>query len=124
MVELQRCLGSEESQINAAMKTLLEGDFVIGKKVLHKPPPPPYTNEPKMSNEPYDGTLLVRSMEYNGRFYNHESPENIHLLWAFTPGTRIANRLSAEEKKTVVAFARAAEKRAEQSSSKDKDSRK
>lgn len=115
VVELQRCLGVEESQINAAMKTLLlNGDFVIGKKILPTPPPPPYTDEPKKTNVPYDAYRVVRS-EYCGRFYNHQCPENTHLPWAFPPGTRIVNRLSPEEKKRVAAFAaRAAEKGAEQ----------
>jgi hypothetical protein len=103
VVELQRCIGSEESQINAAMKTLLEGDFVVGN-ILPTPPPPPYTNEPKMTNVPYDASRVVRS-EYSGRFYHHQASCNVHVLWAFPPGTRIINRLSAEEKKTVAEFA-------------------
>jgi hypothetical protein len=104
VVELQPCVGSEEREINSAMRALLlDGDFVIGKKIVLKPPPPPYTPA-KMSTDSYDASQVVRS-EYNGRFYNHESADNMHILWAFRPGTQIANRLSVAEKKTVAAFA-------------------
>ena len=105
VVELQRCLGSEQSQIDAAMKTLLEGDFVVGGMIQLKPPPPPYSNEPKMSNDTYDASQLVRSGKYTGRFFVFEAAWTQHLLWAFEPGTRIVNRLSADKKKAVAAFA-------------------
>jgi len=103
VVELQRCIGSEESEVNAAMKTLLlNGDFTVGKKVSLKPPPPPYAPA-KMSKDSYDASEVVRS-EYMGRYFNHESPENTHILWAFLPGTQIVNHLSDEDKKTVAVF--------------------
>ena len=73
VVELQRCLGSEQSQIDAAMKTLLEGDFVVGGMIQLQPPPPPYSNEPKMSNDTYDASQLVRSGKYTGRFFVFEA---------------------------------------------------
>ena len=101
--ELQSCIGTEESEINLAMKTLLlNGDFTVGKKVVLKPPPPPY-GPATMSKDSYDASEVVRS-EYMGRYFNHESPENTHILWGFLPGTKIVNRLSDEEKKTVAAF--------------------
>ena len=102
VLELQRCLGTEQGQINAAMKTLLEGDFVIEKRI--SPKPPPYADEPTMTNEPYDFPRLVRSTGYAGRFFFQGSACNTHVLWAFDPGTRIANCLSSEEKKTASAF--------------------
>lgn len=104
VVELQRCLGSEERQINAAMKTLLEDDFVVEEWIRLKPPPGPYADEPKMTNDSYDAARLVRSEGYPGRFFNHRTPENTHVLWAFPGGTRIVNRISPEEKKTVTTF--------------------
>jgi hypothetical protein len=120
VVELQRCVGSEENEINAAMKTLLlNGDFTVGKKVFLKPPPPPY-GPAKMSTDSYDASKVVRS-EYMGRYFNHESPENTHILWAFLPGTQIINRLNDEEKKTVAAFfAEVTKKAAQRSSNNDK----
>jgi hypothetical protein len=39
-----------------------------------------------------------------GRYFDHESPKNTHILWAFPPGTKIVNRLNDKEKKTVAAF--------------------
>jgi hypothetical protein len=109
--ELQRCVGSEEREINAAMKTLLlDEDFVVGKKIILRVPPMHHDpanllGELRTAIEPYDASLVVRSMEYNGRFYNNGGVLNIHVLWAFSPGTQIINRLSDEEKKTVAAFA-------------------
>lgn len=104
VVELQRCIGSEEDQINAAMEELLEGDVVVVDRVHSTPPPPPYTNEPKMTEVPYDAFRVVRS-DYPGRYYIHECSQNTHAVWAFPRGTRIANRLSADERKLVAAFA-------------------
>lgn len=105
VVELQPCLGAEESQINTAMKALLEGDFIVGEGVYLKAPPPPYTHEPKMTEERYDAARLVRSTGYSGRFYDHQAARNMHLLWTYPVGTRIVNRLTPEEKKIVAAFA-------------------
>jgi hypothetical protein len=104
VMELQRCLGPEEKDINAALKELLLGkDFVIGGVVGLAPPPPPYTPA-KMSSDSYDALKLVRSVTYAGRYYNHQAAENVHVLWAFDPGTRVVNRLSDDEKNTVRAF--------------------
>ncbi|NLX12835.1 MAG: hypothetical protein GXY44_04170, partial [Phycisphaerales bacterium] len=106
VLELQPCLGTEETEINSAMKDLLlDGNFTIGKMVYLKPPPPPYT-QAKMSNEAYNISSLVRTTEYGGRFYDHECPRNQHLLWAFKSGTQIVNQLTPEEKKTVAEFAK------------------
>jgi hypothetical protein len=105
VLELQRCMGSEDREVNSAMKSLLlDRDFVIGGVVGLAPAPPPYTPA-KMSNDRYDAPQLVRSVKYAGRYYNHQAAENVHVLWAFNPGTRIVNRLSDEERKTVKAFA-------------------
>jgi hypothetical protein len=112
--ELQRCVGSEGGEINSAMKSLLlDGDFVVGGVVGLTPPPPPYTPA-KISSDSYDVLQLVRSVKYAGRFYNHQAAENVHVLWAFLPGTRIINRLSTEEKKIVAAFAAEAAARAKE----------
>lgn len=111
VVELQSCLGSEEREINAAMKTLLlQKDFVVGKKIILKRPPPPYSPA-KMSTDSYDASQVVRS-EYTGRYYYGQSAENTHIQWAFPPGTRIVNRLNTEEKKVVAIFAAEAMKKA------------
>jgi len=124
VLELQPCLGSEKSQINSAMKSLLVGgDFAIGKTVFLKAPPPPYAPA-KISEDSYDASQLVRSTVYGGRYYNHESTRNEHSLWAFNTGTQIVNRLSAEEKKTVAAFAeQVAEKEAQRAQGDEKKSR-
>jgi len=109
--ELQPCVGAERDKINSAMKTLLlDGDFIVGNTVSLDPPPPPYTPA-KMSTDSYDASQVVRSTVYGGRFYNHQSLRNTHALWASCPGTRIINRLSDEEKKTVAAFAAQTTKR-------------
>jgi hypothetical protein len=125
VMELQRCLGSEQKEIDAAMKDLLQGDFVIGSQIKPQPPPP-YTDQPRMTNERYDAARLVRSVRYAGRFFMCECPTNWHLLWAFNPGTRVVNRLTPEEKKTVAEFAAAAaaatEKKAQPSPADAKDS--
>jgi hypothetical protein len=109
--ELQRCIGSEESKINSAMRGLLmNGDFAIGQKLRLKVPPVDRSKstdllgELRTAIEPYNADLVVRSMEYNGRFYNNGGVLNVHVLWGFPPGTKIVNRLSDEEKKTVAAF--------------------
>jgi hypothetical protein len=105
VLELQPCVGAEAGQINGAMKTLLEGDILVVEWIRPKRPSPPYTNELRMTPEAYHAGRLVRSNGYDGRYFNHEFPVNQHLLWAFDPGTRIINRLSDEEKRTVAAFA-------------------
>ena len=103
VVELHRCLGQEEEeQLDAAMKTLLEGDIVVGKGIPSTPPS--NSDKPQMTRVPYNFSELVRS-EYSGRFYKWGAPIHNHALWAFPPGTRIVNRLSREEKATVIAFA-------------------
>jgi hypothetical protein len=123
--QLQACVGSEEDKINSAMKTLLlGGDFVVGKKIILKVPPVRHTAKPtrptgelRTANEPYNADLVVRTMEYNGRFYDDGGVRNIHVLWGFSPGTKIVNRLSDEEKKTVAAFFAAVTKKSAQRSS-------
>lgn len=124
ILELQRCVHDEEPKLAAAMKILLlNGDFVIEKMLTWKVRPP-YSNEPTLVNEPYDFARLVRSELYAGRFFKYGTT-NGYVLWAFNPGTRIINRLSPEEKKTVAAFAaQAMEKAARSSSTNDKDSAK
>jgi hypothetical protein len=113
VLQLQPCIGAEASQINSAMKTLLmDGDFLIGKTIILEVPPIDHavkstrlTGELRTAIEPYDADRVVRTMEYNGRYYDDGGVLNIHVLWAFTPGTRIVNRLTADEKKLVAAFA-------------------
>jgi hypothetical protein len=121
VLELQPCLQSEESHINSAMKTLLlDRDFVIEKMLAWKVRLP-YSNEPTQVKEPYDFTRLVRSEIFEGRFFKYGTTKD-YVLWAFKPGTRIINRLSAEEKKAVANFAAPLErKRAEQSSGNGKN---
>jgi hypothetical protein len=104
VLELQPGLQLEEGQINAAMKTLLlDGGFVIEKKVAWKTRPP-YSNTSTQVDEPYDFTRLVRSEIFAGRFFKYGTTKD-YVLWAFDPGTKIINRLSAEEKKVVAEFA-------------------
>ncbi len=74
-------------------------------------PPPPYADELRTTDEPYDASRLVRSTGFDGRFYQRKWARNTHVLWAFDPGTRIVNRLGAEEKRTVATFAAAAMKK-------------
>ncbi|MCR4414925.1 MAG: hypothetical protein NUV77_21105 [Thermoguttaceae bacterium] len=77
--ELQQCMGSEDAEISAAMKELL--DFK------------------------YNAAEVVRSVGYDSRFFQYGYSARAHLLWACDEGTRIVNRLSAEDKKMVAAFA-------------------
>ena len=65
--ELQRCVGSEEAKINAAMKELLQGDFVVGEHP--KWPPIQNTNEVITVDFHYDAAQVVRSEGYAGRFF-------------------------------------------------------
>ena len=110
VVELQRCLGSEEGEINAAMKKLLlNGDFVIEKMLVWKVRPP-YSNDPTRVKESYDFARLVRSEVFEGRFFKYGTAKD-HVLWGFKPGTKIINRLSDVERKAVAAFAAEATKR-------------
>jgi hypothetical protein len=104
VLELQPCEGSDESKINIEMKKLLlNGDFVIEKMQRWKVYPP-YSNKATKVNELYDIAKLVRSEVYEGRYFNYGSAKP-YALWAFNAGTRIVNRLSPEETKTVAAFA-------------------
>jgi hypothetical protein len=104
VMQLQRCLGTEEKDINAALKDLLlERDFVIDGLVSVAPPPPPFTPG-KMSNDSYDVQRLVRSVKFGGRYYDVQAVTKAYVLWAFDPGTRVVNRLTDDEKNTVHAF--------------------
>jgi hypothetical protein len=110
VLELQPCLGSEAREINGAMKALLVGgDFVAGKESFCAPPPPPHTDEIRATNQPYDASQLVRSMEYCGRFYQNGAAMVVHVLWGYEVKTKIANRLSPEDKNIVASFAARAE---------------
>jgi len=112
VLELQLCVGSEAKEINTAMKTLLlDGDFTVGKKIRLKVPPIRHnvnstrpTGELRTAIESYDADQVVRTMEYNGRFYDDGGVLSIHVLWGFPPGTQIINCLTDEDKKTVSAF--------------------
>ena len=102
--EAQPCIGSEESQINAAMKALLDGGtFAIGPPLDWKNQPP-YSKKPTLVNEPYDFARLVRCQGYQGRYFKYGTTLGLDL-WGFTPGVTIFNRFSPEEKKTVAEFA-------------------
>jgi hypothetical protein len=104
VLEMQPCVGSEDGQINEAMKTLLVGgDFVIEKWWTWEKRPP-YSNDPTWVNEPYDIRQVVRSEEYEERYFKYGGA-SCHGLWGFAAGTRIANRLSADEKEMVATFA-------------------
>ena len=104
--QLQRCVGSEDAEIRAAMKELLESDsFVVGRGP--KSPPIPNTREVITVDFHYDAAVLVRAEGYFGRFYRDGIPEHTELLWAYDVGTKIVNRFTAEDKKMVAAFAAA-----------------
>ena len=122
VLELQQCTGLEAGQINAAMESLLtDGDFVIEKVITWKTRPP-HSDTPTRVNEPYDFTRLVRSEIYEERFFRY-GVAGEHVLWAFSPGTTIVNRLSADEKKMVAIFAsQIAEKKNKPSSTNGKES--
>jgi hypothetical protein len=123
--ELLECIGKEEGEINSAMKDLLlGGDFTVGEAVGPEPPPPPYYDG-KMSTDPYNPDKLVRCSGYCGRYFDYQAVLHAHLLWGLNTGDKIANRLSEEDKKTVTAFAAAAEKRMkEKQASKEKETAK
>lgn len=101
--ELQRCVGSEEAKINAAMKELLQGDFVVGAGP--KWPPIQNTREVITVDFHYDAAQVVRATGYAGRFFQYGIQQHYHLLWGYDAGTQIVNRLTAEEKKMVADFA-------------------
>lgn len=123
VLELPKCIGSEESKITSAMKSLLlNGDFAVGKTVFLKPPPPPYAPA-KVSEESYDIPRLVRATVYAGRYYWGKSAMNTHALWAFASGAKIVNRLSDQEKKTVATFVADTENAKEISGGNDKGGR-
>ncbi len=102
--QLQRCRGSEAAEINAAMKELLQrDDFVVGDSP--KRPPIPKTEEVITVDFHYDADQVVRSVGYDSRFFWLGYTRHIYLLWGYDVGTKIVNRLTAEEKKTVADFA-------------------
>jgi hypothetical protein len=125
--ELQPCVGLERDELNSAMKALLlDGDFEVGKKIFLKVPPMHhdernFLGELRTAIEPYNADLVVRTMEYNGRFYDDGGVLNMHVLWGFPPGTKIVNRLSDEDKKTVAAFADEVMKKAKEESPKNEN---
>jgi hypothetical protein len=103
VLELQPCAGVEEREVNSAMKDLLtNGDFVIQEMSEWKACPP-YSNHATRVDEPYDFAHLVRSVVFQGRYFRYGCA-NEYVLWGFSPGTEVMNRLSAEEKKTVERF--------------------
>jgi hypothetical protein len=113
LLEVQRCTDDEEQPLAAAMKALLlDGDFVVEKRLVWKVRPP-NSHEATRVNEPYDFTRLVRSEIFEGRFFKYGCA-NEYVLWAFAPGTKIANRLSVEEKKIVAEFAEQAQKKSDE----------
>jgi hypothetical protein len=100
------------------MKDLLTGgDFVIEELRPWKDAPP-YSNDSTFVDEPYDFKHIVRSSEYPRRYFRCGVARS-HLVWAFKAGTRIANRLSEEEKQTVAQFAEEALKKPEKIPDKD-----
>lgn len=101
--ELQRCVGSEAAEIDAAMKELLQGDFVVGPSP--QVPPMPRTGEVITVDMHYDAAQVVRSVGYCSRFFEYGLSLHSHLLWSYDTGTKIVNRFTAEEKKMVVEFA-------------------
>ncbi len=105
--ELQPCRGTEQREIDAAMKELLfQPDFLIGNAILPTAPPPPHVRgQIRMTDTPYDASQLVRTVGFNGRFFLGRSASYRQTLWAFEPGTRIVNRLTDEDKKMVAMFA-------------------
>jgi hypothetical protein len=82
---------------------LLSGDFAIEKMLTWKVRPP-YGDSPTRAEGDYDFTRLVRSEIFEARWFKYGKPRD-YPLWAFTPGTKIINRLSAKEKELVAAFA-------------------
>ena len=104
--QLQRCVGSEAAEINAAMKELLQrDDFVVGPHP--KWPPIQKTDEVITVDFHYDAAQVVRSEGYAGRFFQHGMQVHYYLLWGYDAGTKIVNRFSAEDKKMVADFAAA-----------------
>ena len=104
VVEAQRCTATEEQDLNAAMKTLLQnGNFVVGKMLAWKVRPP-YSNTSTRVDEHYDFARLVRAKIYQGRFFKYGCATD-YLLWTVAPETKIINRLTPEDKKIVAAFA-------------------
>jgi len=110
ILPVQQCIGGEEEPLVAAMKMLLlDGDFMVEKRLAWHIRLPS-SNEPVQVNEPYDFIRLVRSELFEGRFFRYGATKD-YVLWAFDPGTKIINRLSAEEKKTVAEFAEQAQQK-------------
>lgn len=102
--QLQRCVGSEDADIRAAMKELLEGDsFVVGGGPER--PRIPETREVITVEYKYNAAELVRSIGYDSRFSHRGYSQHTYALWACEVGTKIANRLSPEEKKMAADFA-------------------
>jgi len=117
LLDLQPCLGSEQSEIDAAMETLLQDDFVIAKWIVTECPPrvSHQRHERQITNTPYDAAQLVRSEGYDFRFFDGGSRRGMEALWGFNAGTRIVNRLSPEDKKMVAEFAEQAAEKAKKS---------
>jgi hypothetical protein len=107
ILELQRCIRGEGSKIAAEMKALLAKDFAIEPWVKwedHQLPPIHDSQKATMVNEPYDFAKLVRTKEYEGRFFRSGCARG-YVLWGFNEGTRVVNRLNDVEKKMIAEFA-------------------
>jgi hypothetical protein len=120
LLELQRCIDDEDSKLAVAMKTLLlDADFTIEKMSVCKVGPlrsSPSTHD----DSPYNIPRLVRTQKYEGRWVKYEAIPG-YVLWGFTPGTRVVNRLSNKDKKMVAEFAEKLMKKPEGKEDADKN---
>jgi HEAT repeat protein len=115
VLELQKCIDSEETNIIKEMHSLLREDhFTIGEWIDRDIPPNTNGEKAVLSAEPYDFHKLVRTEEYKGRFVRWSSAKG-YALWTFKPGTAIINRFSDKDKKTIEEFSQKLKKEIEQS---------
>jgi hypothetical protein len=117
VVEVQRCIGQEENQLNSAMNTLLaRKSFVVQEVVSRKPPP--YSHAVTLTKEPYDFRRLVESLGYQSRHFKYGTAKD-YYLWGTTVGTPIVNQFSASEKEAVANFFEEVTKKAAEHSPKN-----
>ena len=104
-LQLQRCVGSEEGEINAAMLNMLnEREFRIEAMEKYRTRPP-YSKTAMLHNEPYNIVRLVHCEGYESRFWQFGCPTTLYILWG-SGGRLVVNRMSADDQRIVADFAK------------------
>jgi len=109
VLELQKCVGSEEEELATAMKGLLErNSFDVTKSVARKRPVWSKQADWKkerveLTEEPYDFQKLVSTEVYESRYFENRVPKRF-TLWAPPAGRRIMNQFMSSDRKMVGKF--------------------